>query len=135
MPARLGPSKDIPESPAGDASQLDKSGTRDRQSPVTQLSVRRVPSGWADRFRIYQVLIDDQEVARLRPRGSTQLDLPPGTHVLQVTRDWARSTRHRVSGDGAETLSFRCGFFRGVDLRHLTEPEDGSLLFLEPDSG
>lgn len=87
-------------------------------------------------FRAYRVLVDDQEVGRLKRGESARIPLSPGRHDLQVAVDWKRSARFEVSGDGEGTISFRCGprsslLWAWVDL---FKRGDDTWLFLEPDA-
>jgi hypothetical protein len=81
------------------------------------LAVRRLKGGGRDPFRAYRVLIDDQEVGRLKRGESARFPLLAGCHDLQVAVDWKRSARFEVSGDGDGTISFRCGPRRSAPAR------------------
>ena len=99
------------------------------------LTVRRLEKGGRDRLRAYKVLIDGQDVGKLKPGQSLQLEVSPGPHSVQVAVDWKRSARFDVSGDREEVLTFRCGP-RGGALKawsDMLKHEDDTWLFLEPD--
>jgi hypothetical protein len=101
---------------------------------MTFVVVRRVPSGWRNRLRRYKVLIDDREVGRLRPGELGRYEVAPGHHVLAVAIDRKSSRSFEVSGDGGDTLSFRCGPRRGLAVIDALKHADDSWLFLEPDT-
>jgi hypothetical protein len=75
---------------------LHRSGDEIRHSgisaprSVATLSIAR-PRQYADAFRKYRVLIDDAEVATIRPGEAIAIDLPPGRHRVVAAIDWARS--------------------------------------------
>jgi hypothetical protein len=103
---------------------------------VTLVIVHRLPTGWRDRLRRYEVLIDDRVVGRLRPGEFGRYEVAPGHHVLAVAIDWKRSRSFDVSGVGDGTKSFRCGP-RGSALWALVDlfkRADDTWLFLEPDT-
>lgn len=98
-----------------------------------RIVVRREESGSRDRFRAYKVLIDEQEVGKIKRGESVTVELAPGSHLVHVAIDWKRSARFDVSGE--EDSAFRCGpGGRALDaLGDLLNHEDNRYLFLEPD--
>lgn len=102
---------------------------------MARVSVRRVDSWYPDALRRYRVLIDDEEVGRLKRGEAIELPLRPGPHVIQAAIDWKRSASFDISGDGEETIRFRCGP-RATPLTALFvifKHADDTWLFLEPD--
>jgi hypothetical protein len=105
--------------------------------------VRRT-TGIRDRFRKYRILVDGQEVARVKRGETADVTVSPGYHVVQVAIDWKRSAIIDISGNGDELVPLRCGprgeqasivragFSAIVDL--FKRGED-SWLFLERDTG
>ena len=100
---------------------------------MASVLVRRVESGWRDRFRAYRVLIDDREVGRVNRGESVRFDLAQGRHVIQVAIDWKRSKSFELSGDDYETRVFRCGPRGVIAFIDLLRRADDTWLFLEPD--
>src|SRR4051794_15244044 len=73
------------------------------------LTVERIENAWIDRARAYKVMVDGNEVGRVR-RGETQtFQIAPGPHEVHMGIDWARSPS--VEGDFAEggDTRLRCG--------------------------
>jgi hypothetical protein len=109
----------------------DRGGWPFDNAGVGSLQVRRLQGGWQDRFRAYVILIDKQEVGRLRRGESARFEFSPGPHTLQVAIDWKRSEAFEISGE--ESVAFLCGPRRGLTVLNLPKHGEGSYLFLEPD--
>ncbi len=59
-------------------------------------------------MRSYHVLVDGEEVARIR-RGQTQVvAIQPGSHEIQLTIDWARSPSVEVQVGAGQRVRLRC---------------------------
>jgi hypothetical protein len=75
---------------------------------VGTLVVRRVEEDDSRyRRRAFKVLIDEEDVGRLKRGQSATFELSPGSHTVQVAIDWAGARRLDVSGDRDHT--FWCG--------------------------
>jgi hypothetical protein len=72
------------------------------------LEVARLRSGARDVLRSYQVLVDDQRVARLRRGGVARIDVEPGEHVLQIKIDWQASESIRFTAQAGDLFRFEC---------------------------
>ncbi len=72
------------------------------------ITLSRMPGGWRDRLRRYQVIIDGEQVAMIR-RGE-RLDLPvtPGRHTVYLQISWARSPRLEVDVAPGEVIALEC---------------------------
>ena len=102
---------------------------------MATLALRRLKGGGRDLARAYRILVDDQEVGRLKRGESARFPLSAGRHDVQVAVDWKRSARFEVSGDGGGTVSFRCRPRRSAlwGFVDLLKREDNTWLVLEPD--
>jgi hypothetical protein len=72
------------------------------------LSVRRV-SFFADRRRLYRVLVDGQKVGLLNDRDPLIVQVSPGPHNLCVKIDWCSSNTLRVDVKPGQRLVVECG--------------------------
>jgi len=71
------------------------------------ISIKR-DSGYADRLRAYQIVLDGQTVGELRNGEELKLGASPGRHQLYVKIDWCRSPIVDFDDDGG-LVSFDCG--------------------------
>jgi hypothetical protein len=100
---------------------------------MATIEIRRSPSGWRDAARSYKILVDEEEVGRVRRGEAARLPLGPGAHVVQLKADWKRSAQFTLNGDADEVFRFRCGPRSGVALIDLFNRRDDTWMFLEPD--
>lgn len=72
------------------------------------ITLSRTASGWRDRLRRYQVIIDGQRVAVIK-RGE-RLDLPvtAGRHTVHLRIDWAGSPQLPVDVRAGEVVALEC---------------------------
>lgn len=72
------------------------------------ITLSRTASGWRDRLRRYQVIIDGELVAWIK-RGE-RLDLPvtPGRHMVQLRISWASSPRLGLEVPAGEIVALEC---------------------------
>jgi hypothetical protein len=75
---------------------------------MATILVQRRADGWRDRLREYRVVLDGQEVGRLRPGRRCELSVTPGTHELEVRIDWAGSGSHEVVLAPGESVEYEC---------------------------
>ncbi len=68
------------------------------------VTITRTDKGFADRNRRYRILLDGEEVARLRPDESWTAELTPGSHECEAWLDFTRSPNVTVSGDATTRL-------------------------------
>lgn len=73
------------------------------EAGTARITVARKPGGYVDRARAYKVLIDGQEVGKLKAGESHMAEVPPGSHEVQMKVDWASSPAIGFDlGPGAE---------------------------------
>lgn len=65
---------------------------------MTTLTITRA-SDSAGLFRRMQVRVDNETVARLRPKQSETVEVGPGPHVVQARMDWCSSPTIIVDSD------------------------------------
>ena len=73
-----------------------------------QITVRRATS-YPDRFRAYEVKLDDIPVGSVRVRGALTVPVSPGKHSLLLRIDWCGSPRIDFEARPGEQLVFECG--------------------------
>ena len=66
-------------------------------------------AGWADRLRKYKVILDEEEVGSIGPRGTFEYPINPGLHTLYLQIDWCRSEKLEFESQSNEILKFKCG--------------------------
>ncbi|TXL65683.1 hypothetical protein FHP05_06050 [Cerasibacillus terrae] len=66
-------------------------------------------AGWADRLRKYKVILDEEEVGSIGPRGTFEYPINPGLHTLYLQIDWCRSEKLEFESQNNEILKFKCG--------------------------
>ncbi len=74
-----------------------------------RVEIRR-PRLHADRLRAYRILVDGQEVGRVRNGGTITIDLPSIAHVLQAKVDWCGSPLLRIEKSGENLCVLEVGF-------------------------
>jgi len=68
-----------------------------------RLTIRR-PSQYADKARVYRILVDGAPSGTIKSGGELSLELTAGEHVIQARIDWCRSNALKiVVGSGAPT--------------------------------
>ena len=75
---------------------------------AARIEVERRAGGYTDRARAYKVLVDGNEVARVKAGETQAVDVPPGPHQVQMAIDWARSPAFDVQLAEGETARFFC---------------------------
>lgn len=48
-------------------------------------------AGWIDLLRAYKIVVDGRVVGKVGNRGSTEFDVAPGRHTIQMKIDWCGS--------------------------------------------
>ena len=64
--------------------------------------------GWADSLRAYKVLLDGEEVYKIKQGGSYQFNASPGPHELYLKIDWCRSNKIQFSIENNQSIKFTC---------------------------
>ncbi len=68
-----------------------------------KITVERRFVGYMDRLRAYRVMVDGQEIGRVKNGETATYDVTPGQHQVQLGIDWARSPSLTVNvGPGEE---------------------------------
>lgn len=65
-------------------------------------------SGYADATRAYKILLDGEEIGKIKGGETRQYDVKPGNHSLQLKIDWA-SSRAVEFKSNKTTVEFLCG--------------------------
>lgn len=61
-----------------------------------------------DLFRAYKILLDDEEVGRIKNGKMLEIEVSPGTHLLQLKIDWCTSNQVEFKCRD-EIIEFECG--------------------------
>src|SRR4051812_9592454 len=72
------------------------------------LQVHRDRKPWIDRARAYKVMVDGQEVGRVRNGDSQSFEVAPGRHEVHMSIDWTRSPSVEVDVPAAGDAHLRC---------------------------
>jgi hypothetical protein len=74
-------------------------------------------SGYADKIRKYEVLIDGKQVGEIANGETKSFDVTPGGHTIQLKIDWARSNQIEFTSSNNEDLRFKVSSpLRGINL-------------------
>jgi hypothetical protein len=68
----------------------------------------RARGGWRDRARGYAVIVDGQEVAKVRHGQRLELRVAPGRHEIFLSIDWCRSPTVTVHPQPGELIQLFC---------------------------
>lgn len=72
------------------------------------IHVHRRDAAYQDRARAYKVLLDGEEVGKVKRGQTVTVDAAPGAHKLQLKIDWARSPTLDVQLEPGEDAHFEC---------------------------
>ena len=72
------------------------------------ITVFRVPGGWKDRLRRYQVVIDGEQVASIKHGERVDLPVTPGKHTVFMQISWARSPRLELDIAPGQVVTLEC---------------------------
>ena len=75
---------------------------------ATSISVSR-DSGYADRLRVYRVLLDGIEIGRVGNGETKSFDVKPGQHHLALKIDWGSSNAIDFGIANDQSVKFMCG--------------------------
>ena len=64
-------------------------------------------SGYADRLRAYQIILDGEKVGEVRDGETKQFFLAPGKHQLSLKIDWCKSKTIDFTVTEADSLIFQ----------------------------
>jgi hypothetical protein len=72
------------------------------------IHIDRRANAYQDRARAYKVMLDGQEVGRVKRGESVSFDAAPGAHQLQMKIDWATSEPLDIQVAPGQDLRFEC---------------------------
>jgi hypothetical protein len=91
---------------------------------VSIIEISRDRKMWRDRLRAYRVLIDRDEVGRLRSGETGRYQVVAGRHQVELRIDWASSPMVKVDVGDNEVASLRCRPSGGLALLSLFRPHE-----------
>jgi hypothetical protein len=74
----------------------------------TSQVVKRRQRGSSSTFRAFRVLVDGNQVGKLRQGDELPVDVEPGTHAVQIKIDWAGSEPLKVTAGPGEVIGLVC---------------------------
>jgi hypothetical protein len=72
------------------------------------IHIARRANAYQDRARAYKVMLDGEEVGRVKRGESVSFDAAPGAHQLQMKIDWATSEPVDIQVAPGQDLHFEC---------------------------
>lgn len=98
------------------------------------LHIHRAKANWKDLIRAYKIVVDGDELARVRNGQSIALELAPGEHEIHARIDWTRSNSVVVALTDGEPVHL--GVANNVSLWRFTQGVRGivKVLVAEKDS-
>jgi hypothetical protein len=75
---------------------------------ASTIAVSRVPGGWKDRLRRYQVVIDGEQVAAIKHGERVDLPVTPGKHTVFMQISWARSPQLELDVAPGQVVTLEC---------------------------
>ncbi len=78
------------------------------QPPGATIVISRKRGGWRDRARSYLVMLDDQQVAKIRHGQRIDLPVAPGQHKLFLKIAWCQSRSFTFVARSGEAVEFQC---------------------------
>ena len=73
-----------------------------------EVTVTRPRNRYVDFFRAYRILVDDEEVARIRRGRTVTFRIPEGTHRIRAKIDWCGSNEITFEAREGDKLAFVC---------------------------
>ncbi|WP_223789434.1 hypothetical protein [Marinicella meishanensis] len=81
------------------------------------MMILRRASGWTDRFRSYQVLLNDKAIGKINNGEEKSFEIQEGNHKLKIVIDWCSSQSLDFHNDNSTPLNFECGSsLRGLKI-------------------
>jgi hypothetical protein len=72
------------------------------------LTLVREPSKWRDVLRAYEVVVDNNVIAKIKSGEQLDLSLAVGRHVIYLKIDWCRSRAVDIDMRLGETIELHC---------------------------
>lgn len=72
------------------------------------LLLSRKNAKWRDRLRSYRVILDDDEVARIKRGQALELPVSAGRHEILLEIDWCSSPTVEFDAQPGEVIRFVC---------------------------
>lgn len=72
------------------------------------ITLSRAASGWRDRLRRYQVIVDGERVATIKRGECLDLPVTPGWHTVHLQISWARSPQLGLDVPPGEVVALEC---------------------------
>jgi hypothetical protein len=72
------------------------------------IHIHRSANAYQDRARAYKIMLDGQEVGKVKRGESVAVDAAPGAHQLQLKIDWAVSQPLDVQVQAGQDAHFEC---------------------------
>ena len=66
-------------------------------------------SQFANKFRSYQVLVDNEVIGEIKDGETKNFDLPLGEHIIELKIDWCLSKAYNLNIQQNDPFTFRCG--------------------------
>ncbi len=74
-------------------------------------------SGWVDRFRAYQVVLNEEVIGKINNGEEKSFNIPKGNHKLKLVIDWCNSNSLDFTNSNNSPIKFDCGSnLRGLKL-------------------
>lgn len=73
-----------------------------------KVHIERSDSGWVDRARAYDVIINQELRGKLKRGDQTEIDVRPGQQSIYLKIDWCRSRILRVDVEPGSSVWLRC---------------------------
>lgn len=75
---------------------------------MATIHIERARMSWMDRARSYKVHVDGEQVGEIANGGSLVVDVPDGTHEVQLRIDWCSSPVVRVEATSRTPVFLHC---------------------------
>jgi hypothetical protein len=76
------------------------------QSSVVK--IKRKKNLWVDSSRVYEIILDGENVGNISPSQTISVPVEPGHHSLRMKIDWAGSEEINFSIGSGEEIAFEC---------------------------
>lgn len=74
--------------------------------PIVVIS--RSKGGWRDKFRAYDIFIDEKPHGKLKRGERVELPVPVGKHVVYMKIDWCRSDPVELEVTSGDVVELNC---------------------------